>query len=109
MTKETLLALPPEQQDLFRNVPAWANVAFGCAVFGGTLGCIALLLRKKLAMPLFIISILGVVVQNAYSWFMTNAFEVFGMEVIIMPAVVFIIGMGLIVLTKSATAKRWLN
>jgi len=37
MTVEDLAALPPDQQALFENVPAWVTSAFAFAVFGGAL------------------------------------------------------------------------
>lgn len=54
MTPEALQALPAEQQALYTNVPAWATAAFAVAVWGSTLGCILLLLRKKLSTLFFI-------------------------------------------------------
>ena len=57
MTDEALAALPAEQQALYENVPAWVTGAFALAVFGGLLGCILLLMKKKLAALLFIISL----------------------------------------------------
>ena len=49
MTQEDLLALPLEEQALYLDIPAWVTAAFALAVFGGLLGCLLLLLRKKLA------------------------------------------------------------
>ena len=48
MTAEDLAALPLEQQPLYENIPAWVTGAFAIAVFGGSLACILLLIRKKL-------------------------------------------------------------
>ena len=66
---ETLKAIPENQQHLYKNIPLWVNIVFACEVFGGTFGCIALLLRKKWALLLFVISILGVLAQNSNIWF----------------------------------------
>lgn len=53
--------------------PAWATAAFAIAVFGGTLGCIALLFRRSWAVWLFVLSFLGVLVQNLWGFFLSNA------------------------------------
>jgi len=53
--------------------PAWATAAFAIAVFGGALGSIALLLRRSWAGWLFIISFLGVLVQNLWAFFLSDA------------------------------------
>lgn len=47
MTDDAIKAMPENQQHLFQNIPRWVNIVFACEVFGGTLGCIELLLRKK--------------------------------------------------------------
>jgi len=52
--------------DIFATKPAWATGAFAIAVFGGLLGCIALLLRKSWAKILFILSLIGVIVHNIW-------------------------------------------
>ena len=39
--------------------PAWATAAFAISVFGGSIGCILLLLRKSAALYLFAISLIG--------------------------------------------------
>ena len=57
LTEEALAKLPEADQMYYTNVPAWVTAAFAIAVFSGTFGCIALLLRKKLATILLIISV----------------------------------------------------
>lgn len=42
MTSQDLAILPEDQQALYAVMPSWVNIAFALAVFGGTLGCIAL-------------------------------------------------------------------
>lgn len=41
MTVEQVLALPEKEQILYQDIPLWVNIAFGCAVTGGLLGCVA--------------------------------------------------------------------
>lgn len=109
MSEDALKALPEDQQTLYENLPIWVNIAFACAVIGGTLGCIGLLLKKKWALPLFVISILGVLVQNSYSFLMSDVVKVMGPAAVVMPLVVIAIGIGLVFLSKSAISKGWLN
>ena len=109
MTDEALLDLPPEQQALFEDIPIWVTASFAAAVFGGTLGCLALLARSKFALILFVVSIVGVVVQNVHSLLMTDAIAAFGNQAIIMPACVFVIGVGLVILSVFSLSKGWLR
>jgi len=100
MTEEDLLALPVEEQALYSDIPAWVTAAFALAVFGGLLGCLLLLLRKKLATFVFIISLIGIIVQMIYNVFMSKAAEVFGPGNMIMPLMVIVIGTFLIWYSK---------
>lgn len=108
MSDSAMSELPQDQQDLYKAMPAWVNVAFAVAVIGGTLGCVALLLRRKVAFPLFVVSLLSVIVQNSY-YFTGNVAEVMGVQAIIMPSLVIVIGILLLWLTVVGTRNRWLT
>ena len=70
-----IVQLNPEMLDSYREAeraiiegrPMWATVAFAVAVFGGSLGCLLLLLKKSAAYYLFIASLLGVVVTMLHT------------------------------------------
>lgn len=109
MTDEAMATLPQEQQDLYASTPAWVTAAFAFAVFGGFLGCLALVLRKKWATPLLIISLLGVLGQTFYNFFIAKMHTVMGAETIIMPIIVVIVAIGLILFSRNSTAKGWLR
>jgi len=109
MTEDAIKTMPENQQHLFRDIPLWVNVVFACEVFGGVLGSIALLFRKKLALPLFVISILGTLAQTSNIWFLTDAISAMGAPAIVMPLVAIIICAAMIVLAKFAISKRWLQ
>lgn len=87
MTDEMKAMIPADQLEIVENTPAWATAAFAVAVWFGLLGCIVLLMRKKIATTLFIISIIGVLTQLVYNLFLTNAIEVFGNQSLIQPLV----------------------
>ncbi len=106
---EELEQMTQAQRELFEAQPAWVTGAFAIAVFGGTLGCIALLLRKKWAKPVFILSLLAVLAQFAYSLFLSNTVEVYGNTAIIMPIVIIIIAILLVMFAKKGAQKGWLR
>jgi hypothetical protein len=66
------------QIELTLSTPTWVNIAFGIAVIFGVLGSIALVTKKKVAIPLLAISLLGVLAQNAYMYVLSDAVEVMG-------------------------------
>ena len=109
ITEETIASMPENQQHQYRDVPFWVNIVFACEVFGGTVGTISLLLRKKWAFPLFVISLLGVLAQTSNIWFLTDAISAMGAPAIVMPLAAIIIGTGMIFLAKSAISKGWLR
>lgn len=101
MTAQELAALPVEEQALYENVPAWVTAAFALAVFGGALGCILLLLRKKLAVIVLIISFVAILAQMTYNFFMSKAMEVYGPGGMVMPIMVIVIGAFLVWYAKK--------
>lgn len=109
MTDEVIAALPDAERALYENVPAWVTGAFAIAVFGGALGCVLLLFRKKLASLVFIISLVGIVAQMVYSFMLSKAAEVYGPGGMVMPVMVVLIGVFLVWHSKQATAKGWLS
>ena len=83
MTDEAINAMPANQQGMFR-VPQWVNIVFAGEVFGGTLGCVGLLLRKKWALWLFVVSIVGALSQTFYVYFLSDAISVMGTMAVVM-------------------------
>ncbi|TYA58969.1 hypothetical protein [Formosa maritima] len=109
MTEAELNALPEAEQALYANVPAWATAAFAIAVFGGAIACIALLLRKKIAKTLFLISLIGIIVQMIYNLFISEAMDVYGPGSMVMPLMVIVIGVYLILFSNKSIAKNWIS
>ena len=61
-----LASLPPEQATMLTQMPLWANVVWAIGVWGGLLGCILLLLRRRWAAHAFRVSLLGAAIGTAY-------------------------------------------
>ena len=98
----------PEKMALIEAAPSWAVAAFAIAVFASAFGCKALLLRKKIANTLFIISFIAILVQNIDS-FMRFNFSEFETFEIAMTLMIPLFGLFLIWYSKSAIAKGWLK
>jgi hypothetical protein len=109
ITPEMLSALPIAEQELYANTPIWATVAFAVAVFSGAFGSLFLLMRKSLSTSLLIFSLVGIVVQNIHSFFMSKSFEVYGPGGMIMPVMVILIATYLVWLAKKAQAQGWFS
>jgi hypothetical protein len=109
MSAEMLAALPDAKRLFFENQPAWVTSAYAIAVNAGALGCVLLLLRKSWAIPVFVLSLLGVLVQFGYNYLIADGIAVFGTTSLAVPASITIIGAGLIKYSLDAKAKGWLN
>jgi len=98
-----------QQLAIMDNFPAWVTAAFAIAVFAGAFGCIALLMRKKIAKLLLVLSLLGVIVQFSYELFMTNASDYYNSFAWIMTIMIPIVSIFLIWVSKKAIAKGWIS
>ena len=99
MYDEMLASLPADHQRLYRDMPTWVNVAFACEVFGGLVGCAALLLLRKWAWSLFVVSLIGTLAQTTNIWFLTDAIDVMGTPAIVMPLVAIVIAVVMLFLS----------
>ena len=109
MTQEAIDALPTAERELHAKYPMWTKIAFAIAVFGGLLGCIALLLKKKIAKPIFIISFVGIVIQMFHSLLIAKATDVYGPGAAAMPAMLIVLGAFLIWFSNHGIKKNWLS
>ena len=109
MTDQVIMAMPEDQRHLYLNMPTWVNIVFAGEVFGGALGCFALLRRKKWAFPSFVVSLLGVLAQTFHIYFLSDAIGTMGAPAVVMPLVAILIGTGMIALTRTAISRGWLR
>ncbi|MEP2889462.1 hypothetical protein [Tateyamaria sp.] len=64
---EAVAQMPPVYQAIINGRPDWATAGFAIGVFGGAVGCILLLLRKRVALPVFILSGAGVLLMGVFT------------------------------------------
>jgi len=68
----------PEQLEFFYGLPAWTVAAWAIGVWGGVVGTILLLLRKRAAIWAYAASIIGIVITTFQNYILANGFEVAG-------------------------------
>ena len=107
MNPHMLTAYRESERAIIEGRPSWATAAFAIAVFGGSLGCLLLLLRKPAAYYMFIASLLGVAATMAHTLSTGIHFslgEIAG--IILMPLMVAAF---LIWYSKLVESKGWIN
>jgi hypothetical protein len=108
LSPEDLAALPEAQQALYAARPAWAVAATAIAVFGGALGSVGLLLRRKWAFPVLVLSLLGILVQDFGLFVLADGASLAGPAAVVLQAVVLVVGIGLVLLSRRGIARGWL-
>jgi hypothetical protein len=109
MTPEALAAMPAEQRQVYEATPSWLNIAFAAAVFGGVLGALGLLLKKRWAVPFFALSLIGLLVQVIATFVVTPAWQAYGLAGLVMPVLLIVIALLLLGYSRKAAARGWLE
>ncbi len=103
-----LAALPEAQRGLLEAMPAWAWIAYGAAVVAGSLGALLLVLGRRLALPLFWISLAAVIVQFVQAFGPGGAVQALGAAAALpVPIAIVVIAIVQIVLTRKGIARGW--
>ncbi len=109
ISPEDIARMPEAQQALYNARTSWAVASTALAVFGGVLGCIGLLMRKKWALPVFIASLVGILVQDFGLFVIADGAKLAGPTAVVLQGVVLLVGIGLIVLSRRGIARGWLR
>ena len=109
MTPEMIAQLPEAQQAAYRDIPVWSYSAYALAVFGGLTGSILLALGKKLAFPVLVISLAGVIVQQYYNFVVIDAISIMGLGIVVMPVIVTSIALLLVLISQRGVRAGWLH
>lgn len=93
------------QLEYFYGFPAWMSVFWALGVWGALLGSLALLFRSRWAVALFALSLLGMIVSTVHTVFLSNGLEVMGSGAAAFSAVIFAIGVFLLVYARRMSAR----
>ena len=96
------------ERSLMEASPIWVTGLFAIGVFAGALGALGLVLRKRWARPLLLLSLVAVILQFGGWLLMTNAIAVVGPSVFVMPAVIVAVAILLAWISTTALRRGWL-
>jgi hypothetical protein len=81
----------------FNAMPAWMTAVWAIGVWGALLGSVLLLLRRRLAAPVFLVSLLAYVASLFYTYMIAPLAEMNTPAIMIMQVAIFAFGVGFVV------------
>ncbi len=108
-TPEVVATWPEEQQRIFAAMPRWLFVPFAVATVGGLLGSLGLLLRRRWATPVLLLSLLAIMVQFAANYLTTPLWELTGVRGALFPLWIALVGLFLWQYARGSAARGWLR
>ncbi len=111
ITDESQLAeLDEARKQLFAQRPQWIFALYALAIGTGFLGALALVLRKAIAVPLFLVSLIAVVVQFGYILGVMETVKLLGWaQAAAFPLAIFAIGAFLLWYSVRAKKRQWIS
>ena len=83
--------MTPAQIAHYQEMPTWMTVDWAVGVFGAFLASILLLLRKKLALPIFAVSLTAFLISLLYTYVLTGGGAVMGQQMAIVSTVIAVL------------------
>ena len=109
LTPADVAKLPEAQQAMYAARPGWSVIATGVAVLGGTLGCAALLVKRKFAFWVLLLSLAGIIAQDISLFVLINGAQLAGTIAVVLQSIVLLVGIWLVLLSRKAIAHNWLS
>ena len=92
----------PQQLAFFYSFPAWVVSAWAIGVWGGVLGAVLLLVRRRLAVWVYLASFMGMVVITFHNYLLSNGMDVVGDAFSLgFTAVIFLFALGLFLYARA--------
>lgn len=105
-----LAAMPAYDRQLYLSLPTWYNWVFAFAVWPALLGSLAMVMRSRFARPLFVVSLIAVIVQFGWLFGGTDLIAAKGaVETVPFPFVIFVLAVVQVWLAGVAIKRGWLR
>jgi hypothetical protein len=110
MNESRLAAMTPYDRQFYEGRPAWFVWVYGVAVWAALAGSIALWARRRLARPLYLVSLGAVVVQFGWAFLATDLIAAKGAaNVVPFPVVILAVALFQLWLATRASRRGWLR
>lgn len=102
-------SLPLDQRAIFEATPQWMTIAWAIAIGAGLLGAIGLLLRRRLAEPLLLFSLIAVAVQFSGLFLVRQLRELTPEDHLVVPILILLFAYAFWQTAKLARRRGWLR
>ena len=100
----------PEQLEFFYGFPGWLVAFWAIAVWGGVVGSVLLLLRKRIAVWVFLASLISMVITAIHNYGFSNGMDVMGDAFSLgFTAVIFVLALLFFVYSRAMRNRNVLN
>ena len=80
--------MTPEQIAHFQAIPAWMTLVWAVGVFGALIASVLLLLRRRQALPVFVLSLSAFLLSLLYTYVLSDGGRVMGQQMALTSAVI---------------------
>lgn len=102
-------ALPADQRAVWDATPAWMIGTYAVAVWVGLAGAILLLLRRKLAEPLLLVSLIAVAVQFSGLLVVPALRGLMSSDMLLLPFVIVLVCFVIWSFARRARRRNWIG
>ena len=102
-------AMPIDQRAMWDATPTWMTAAYAIAVWIGLAGAAMLLLRRKLAVPLLLVSLIAVIVQFSGLFLVPQLRQTVPESALIAPVVLILACYLIFQFARVALRRGWLR
>ncbi len=102
-------ALPVDQRAMMDAVPTWMTAAFAIAVWVGLAGAVMLLMRRKLAEPLLLVSLIAVLVQFSGYFVDPELRQAMSTDAYVLPIIIVLLTWTIFWFARHSRRRGWLK
>ncbi len=108
--KAALAKMSAYDRSLLLGLPRWFPYDFALATITAMVAALCLLFRSRVAMPLYLLSLIGVIIQFGWIFGATDIIAVKGVvQAALFPLVIFLISVFSLWFAEVARGRRWIG
>ena len=101
--------LPLDQRAMWDATPPWMVAAYAIAVWVGLVGALLLMLRRKLAVPVLLVSLIAVILQFSGLFLVPQLRQTVPDTALALPIAIIVICYLIFLLARLANRRGWLR